>query len=460
VTWALLGCSSVTGGNSNDSGTSSELDVLHTALQEAIRAGTLPWVKSPPFLEYAATCSSALHRLEYRFVTETMDMLETDVNRPLRILHVSCGVAPLGNWLSRRGHQVVAVDPSSSTIELLVSNDLNGFYESRVHYQMARCEALPFDPASFDLVLAISALDRLPPGSDRVALWELGRVLKPGGHLVTTSAVLESGEDTTDVRAEPRPGERAFTMASMRRLLGRAVPFFAVQPDDLPRDLRSFSRDDVRSFRASSPSWQGHGAPAPDRLIVGGVIRRTDAPMDAPATEIIAALLEGQAALELNVALIDVDAQQNRLLSEDLADQLADLIAELQRLTTRTQEADGLAATRLEIINRQDNLVDTFRAAAAERLDTIRTLQTIADERLDTIRTLQTVAEERLSLIQALQAVAEERLSLIQALESAAEERLQIIQEQGRKEAQEQAEGRTLAILRRLEAAIRRHSGS
>ena len=55
----------------------------------------------------------------------------------------------------------------------------------------------------------------------KLALWELGRVLKPGGHLIMTSAVLVSSEDTKNVLAESEFGERAFTTASMRLLVSR-----------------------------------------------------------------------------------------------------------------------------------------------------------------------------------------------------------------------------------------------
>src|SRR5262249_40042818 len=140
----------------------------------------------PNFVEYTGICFWAMRKLEYGFVTRNIRQLEEQAGRSLRVLDAGCGVVPLCNWMSRRGHQVTALDPCRDDIEFLAGNNLNAFYGSNVSYLIGRCEQLPFASGTFDVVTCASVLEHIAPGNDRVALWEMARVLKPGGRLLLT----------------------------------------------------------------------------------------------------------------------------------------------------------------------------------------------------------------------------------------------------------------------------------
>ena len=87
-------------------------------------------------------------------------------------LDLGCGEGRLGAELTRRGHRVVGVDASPRMVEF-----------AREHHEalVADAAALPFDDASFDLVVAYMALMNLDDLDG--ALREAARVLTPGGRL-------------------------------------------------------------------------------------------------------------------------------------------------------------------------------------------------------------------------------------------------------------------------------------
>ena len=89
-------------------------------------------------------------------------------------LDLGCGEGRVGAELERRGHRVVGVDASPKMVALA----------SECHEALvADATSLPFNDASFDLVVAYMALMNLDDLEG--ALREVGRVLAPGGRLVT-----------------------------------------------------------------------------------------------------------------------------------------------------------------------------------------------------------------------------------------------------------------------------------
>jgi len=81
---------------------------------------------------------------------------------------------------------------------------------------------LPFEDASFDVVLCNHVLGEVP--DDRRAIAELHRVLRPGGRLITTNVINESLAETRPrPRRAARPGEGQLTGGNIR-LYGRDFP--------------------------------------------------------------------------------------------------------------------------------------------------------------------------------------------------------------------------------------------
>lgn len=98
----------------------------------------------------------------------------------LRILDVGCGDGVYVVEAGRRGATVTGVDSSA---EMLVATGRRAG-ENGVEVQLCRGDAgaLPFDDASFDVVVAITMLCLVPDPTAAVA--EMARVLAPGGRLI------------------------------------------------------------------------------------------------------------------------------------------------------------------------------------------------------------------------------------------------------------------------------------
>ncbi len=107
----------------------------------------------------------------------------TSVLPPAALAHVAsrphatllCVESPLSTAvaLARAGHHVSAVDRSEKAIRRLAATGV-------VSPVLARAEALPLDPCSFDAVVVHQTLHRLDLTR---AASEMARVLRPGGHV-------------------------------------------------------------------------------------------------------------------------------------------------------------------------------------------------------------------------------------------------------------------------------------
>jgi len=96
------------------------------------------------------------------------------------ILDVGCGDGLLALELARRGANVLGVDTS----ERLIAAARKRAKErgADVRFDIARAEALPFETASFDVVIAVTVLCFVEDAT--TAVDEMVRVLKPGGRLI------------------------------------------------------------------------------------------------------------------------------------------------------------------------------------------------------------------------------------------------------------------------------------
>ena len=102
-----------------------------------------------------------------------------------RVLDVATGTGRLPYFLLNEPHfhgRVVGLDPADKMLRL-AQQKLAG-YRYRISLVQQTAVPLPFPDNSFDAVTCLEALEFLP--SDREALQEMVRVLRPGGVLMVT----------------------------------------------------------------------------------------------------------------------------------------------------------------------------------------------------------------------------------------------------------------------------------
>lgn len=92
-----------------------------------------------------------------------------------RTLDLGCGEGRLTRELRRRGHDVVGVDVAPELVDLARSRDAGG------DYRVTSAEALPFEDASFDLVVAFNVLMNVD--DPERAIRQTARVLGTHGSL-------------------------------------------------------------------------------------------------------------------------------------------------------------------------------------------------------------------------------------------------------------------------------------
>lgn len=148
----------------------------------------------------------ALHRLIFSFLDE-----EIPDWREKKILDAGCGTGAvlkrLGNPERNRG-----IDLSAEAISYCQQRSLT-------NVRQADILALPFEDASFDIVICSSVLCSLRVPIVRDALRELHRVLAPGGHLILNAPAFEFLRSAHD---EAVMTARRFTRGGLRAELVNA----------------------------------------------------------------------------------------------------------------------------------------------------------------------------------------------------------------------------------------------
>jgi ubiquinone/menaquinone biosynthesis C-methylase UbiE len=103
-----------------------------------------------------------------------------------RVLEVACGRGGFSRLLATRGAIVWGADFSESAIQIAKNKLLrNPALAERVTYQQADAQNLPFDDASFEIVVSCETIEHVP--DHRAAVREMYRVCKPGGTLYLTT---------------------------------------------------------------------------------------------------------------------------------------------------------------------------------------------------------------------------------------------------------------------------------
>jgi len=156
-----------------------------------------------------------------------------DVHAADRVLDIACGNGNASLSAARRGCHVTGIDIAQELLELARERSRTEHVDPV--FLVADAENLPFDPASFDVILSTFGVMFAP--DRRKALSELLRVLKPGGKIG-----LATWWSNTDVRinevfaryqppvlTEPPPNPWT-SEEGLRDLFGDALASLRIRP--------------------------------------------------------------------------------------------------------------------------------------------------------------------------------------------------------------------------------------
>lgn len=104
-----------------------------------------------------------------------------------QVLEIGCGTGFMAIALSQRGLRVHGIDSAEAMIDLARQNAVGfGTAPAMLSFEVGDVYSLPYEDASFDLLIAIGVL----PWLDRaeLAVREMARVTKPGGSIILTTA--------------------------------------------------------------------------------------------------------------------------------------------------------------------------------------------------------------------------------------------------------------------------------
>lgn len=102
-----------------------------------------------------------------------------------RILDVGCGAGVVAADLASAGYSVDAIDTAPAMLDMTRQHASCAGVTARVHVRLGDAHALVFPDESFDVVTAVGLLPWLH--SEATAIYEMQRVLKPGGYLLVTT---------------------------------------------------------------------------------------------------------------------------------------------------------------------------------------------------------------------------------------------------------------------------------
>ena len=131
------------------------------------------------------------------------------------VLEIGCGAGLLTLALAQRGFAVEAVDVSQEMVELAARRAEVAGLAERISVRQADVLALPFESASFSLVVAVGVLPWLL--QPELALQEIARVLRVGGVLILTADNRARLNTFVDPRA-------SMLLAPLKRLRRRIRP--------------------------------------------------------------------------------------------------------------------------------------------------------------------------------------------------------------------------------------------
>jgi SAM-dependent methyltransferase len=198
------------------------------------------------------------------------DWAHEDINLPALLellpppaglaLDLGCGEGRLSRDLRARGYAVTGIDAAPTMVRLAAT------HEDHQPVALADAAVLPFRSESFDLVVAYMSLHDIDAMPETIG--EVGRVLRPGGHLCAAipHPVNSAGEFTG------RDGDAPFVIAGS---------YLATGPADWSTD-----RDGVRlTFHSEHRSIEAYSRALEASGLLIEAIREVGAPPGASAAE-------------------------------------------------------------------------------------------------------------------------------------------------------------------------------
>lgn len=219
------------------------------------------------FSNYINICDWMIRRQEYNFTIDAFEEYESlQENQKLKVLDIGCGVVPLCNYVSLKGHEVIALDPIKSDIDFLIENDINRFHNSNVEYMHGYGEKLPFEDNSFDVVYSVSVMEHIASGNDLIVLSEMLRVLKVGGRLILTTDVMPN--DGINYRKYTHPFTSS-TLSTVFDFLGNYENIDEKEKSSLLSSLDSLTWEQVHQFWIDSKKFDQREEEQREYLAVG-----------------------------------------------------------------------------------------------------------------------------------------------------------------------------------------------
>src|SRR5260221_13254232 len=102
-----------------------------------------------------------------------------------KVLEIGCGAGFLSVALAQRGLRVHAIDPAEAMVELARRHAVEAGTAELLSVDLGDICALAFEDGCFDLVIAIGVMAYLK--RPELAIQEMARVIRPGGHVILTA---------------------------------------------------------------------------------------------------------------------------------------------------------------------------------------------------------------------------------------------------------------------------------
>lgn len=155
-----------------------------------------------------------------RMSTAVRWVAELGLARGARVLEVGCGAGLLSGELCALGMTVTATDSSPEMVAAATANLARRGFADAATVRHADVHRLPFEPAQFQLVIALGLLPWLHDAPTAVS--ELGRVVAPGGTMIVSA----DNRYRLNRLVEPRENPLLRPLKPVKRMLSRppAVP--------------------------------------------------------------------------------------------------------------------------------------------------------------------------------------------------------------------------------------------
>lgn len=164
-------------------------------------------------------------------------------------LEVGCGAGFAATTLAESGFRVEAIDPVEEMVDATRARAQRRGLQERLRADLGDVYSLPFDPSTFELVIAMGVLPWLP--SIETPVREMSRVLAPGGHLIVTTDNLWSLRWWMEPLNNPLMRPAKELAQRVRRKLGRepsCAPWYPTSKRALDRVLRDAGLQKTMAF--------------------------------------------------------------------------------------------------------------------------------------------------------------------------------------------------------------------